>query len=72
MIVTTPDRFDTCYQKQVSIACMLLACQTWPRLGIVYSLCCGNKATPIVMLLKKARTTLLALITTGRFASAGK
>lgn len=22
MIVTTPDRFDTCYQKQVSIACM--------------------------------------------------
>jgi len=72
MIVTTPDRFDTCYQKQVSIACMLLACHTWPRLGIVYSLCCGNKATPTVMLLKKARTTLLALITTGRFASAGK
>ncbi len=25
MIVTTPDRFDTCYHKQVSIACVTVA-----------------------------------------------
>lgn len=25
MIVTTPDRFDTCYQKQVSTACVMVA-----------------------------------------------
>jgi len=63
MIVTTPDRFDACCQKQVSIACMLLAYPTWPRLGIVYSLYCGTKAASTFMLLKKARTALLAVST---------
>ena len=33
MIVTTHDRYDTCYQKQVSIACILLAWHTWHYLG---------------------------------------
>jgi hypothetical protein len=63
IIVTTPDRFDTCYQKQVNIACMLLAYPAGLRLGIVYSLYCGTKPAPTFMLLKKARTTLLAVST---------
>jgi len=29
MIVTTPDRFETCYQKQVSIACMSHLAAPW-------------------------------------------
>ena len=35
MLVTTPDRYDTCYQKQVSIACILLKWHTWPCLGVI-------------------------------------
>ena len=60
MIVTTPDRVDTCYRNQVSIACTLLAWHIWLHLGIVYSLHCGSKAPLIAILLKKVRTTLLA------------
>ena len=60
MIVTTPDRFDTCYRNQVINACTLLAWHIWLRLGIVYSLHCGRKAPLIAILLKKVRTTLLA------------
>ena len=68
MIVTTPDRFDTCYRNQVSIACTLLAWHIWLGLGIVYSLRClqlalftaCSKAPLIAMLLKKVMTTLLA------------
>lgn len=72
MIVTTPDRFDTCYQKQVSISCILLTWHTWPRLGIVYSLHCGIKAPLTTMLLKKVRTTLIAQLPPIRISSAGK
>ena len=54
MIVTTPDRFDTCYQKQVSIAYVLLVCHVSLRLWIVFTLCCGDNAVPAVLLLRRA------------------
>ena len=60
MIVTTPDRCNTCYHNQVSIACTLLAWHIWLRLGTVYSLHCGSQAPLIAVLLKKVRTTLHA------------